>query len=440
MRRIQLLPHLILAVACSNSFGQSTDTSVPIGDSVSKALAMGTITGEGAQAFHIRVEVSEPENPQSPYQGAFDEWWASPDQWRREVTTKDGMRQTIVVADSKKTEKDEADYFPVWMRNFVRAVFEPVPNATAWTGSGIMVEQFTTPMGNKSDACAVVQSKIGSAGRDSTVNSRLCFDDDGRLKFFLSPGYHMEFLDYRSFGPKQIARKLVSTPEAGTTLVGKVTTLEDESEANGTANLFVPLPADEDRFRAVQVSAEAMEKLTANAPPIVWPPVHLGKLSGRVAIYISVDAEGRVREAWPINADNSVDDSAREQVQKWTIKPAIDETGKRVQVDGDLSLTFETRLEDPMVYLSDAEIRQLATKVVNPVLPPNSVRPGDVIEVDISVNEKGERTGMACRNCPRSVAAISAAFDALKQWRFRPLILDGKPRMFHGPVSFVVVR
>ena len=73
MRRIQLLVALILAVASSNSFGQSTDTSVPIGDSVSKALAMGTITGEGAQAFHIRVEVSEPENPQSPYQGAFDE-------------------------------------------------------------------------------------------------------------------------------------------------------------------------------------------------------------------------------------------------------------------------------------------------------------------------------------------------------------------------------
>jgi hypothetical protein len=247
----------------------------------------------------------------------------------------------------------------------------------------------------------------------------------------------MEFLDYRSFGPKQIARKLVSTPEAGTTLVGKVTTLEDESEANGTANLFVPLPADEDRFRAVQVSAEAMEKLTANAPPIVWPPVHLGKLSGRVAIYISVDAEGRVREAWPINADNSVDDSAREQVQKWTIKPAIDETGKRVQVDGDLSFAFETRLEDPVVELNDAEIRRLATKMVNPVFPPNSVRSGEVIEAQFSVNEKGQRTGIAYHT-RASAGALVAVNEALLQWKFRPLILEGKPRLFHGTVRFIV--
>jgi hypothetical protein len=76
--------------------------------------------------------------------------------------------------------------------------------------------------------------------------------------------------------------------------------------------MFVPLPVDEDRFREAQVSEEAMENLTEGNPPIVWPTVRSGKLSGRVAIYISTDTENRVREAWPINADNGVDESARE--------------------------------------------------------------------------------------------------------------------------------
>jgi hypothetical protein len=54
-----------------------------MGDALNKALAKGSLTGAGAKPFHIRVNVSEPENPDSPYQGTIEEWWFSPDQWRR---------------------------------------------------------------------------------------------------------------------------------------------------------------------------------------------------------------------------------------------------------------------------------------------------------------------------------------------------------------------
>src|SRR5277367_6788000 len=213
MQATQFVAVLSLAVACSASCGQTTRTEVPIGNALTKALATGSITGEGARPFHIRVEVSEPENPQSPYQGAFEEWWISPDKWRREVTSKDGMRQTIVIAEGKKTEKDEGDYFPVWLSNFVTAVFDPVPDAKTWIASGLNVEQ-TIGSGFKTDACARTKSNIGSAGRDSTVYSNVCFDEQGRLKFVGSPGYGMEFHDYQGFGEKEIARKLIDNPES----------------------------------------------------------------------------------------------------------------------------------------------------------------------------------------------------------------------------------
>ena len=84
--------------------GQIKSTRVALGDSISAALAKGSLLYGDARPFHIRVSISEPENLQSPYQGTIEEWWISSSQWRREVTDKEGLRQTIVVADGTKTE------------------------------------------------------------------------------------------------------------------------------------------------------------------------------------------------------------------------------------------------------------------------------------------------------------------------------------------------
>jgi hypothetical protein len=435
MRKHYFLVALAFTPALSGLFGQVKRVSVPIGDTLSKALAKGLIAGENARPFHIRVEVSEPENPQSPYQGAVEEWWVSSDQWRREVSTKDGMRQTIVVDQGDKSEKDEGDYFPVWMRNFVTALFDPVPNAKEWEAGGIMIEQMIMP-GAKSDPCARTQAKIGTPPQESTVYYNVCFDSEGMLKFVGSPGYSMEFHEYQGFGQQKIARKLVDNPESGTTLEGKVAILEDMPTRARSGDLFVPSPPNDDRFRAVQVGAVTMGKLTAANPPVVWPTVRSGNLRGKVAIYISVDTKGQVREAWPINADNGVDDSLREQVRKWTTKPAVDATGKPVQVDGPISFAFETRLENPLPELSDEEIRRLATKSVEPAWP-KSVHSGEVIEAEISVNEEGKLTGTAFHS-KAPADAIMVVMNTMKQWTFQPLIRDGKPQYFHGTVKFIV--
>ena len=187
-------------------------------------------------------------------------------QWRREVTDKSGMRQRIVVVGGRKTELDEGAYFPLWLRWFVTALFDPVPNAAAWTASGGVIEQIILPNGSKSYACARAKSKIGSGDRATDAFSNVCFDGEGRLQFVGSPAYSMEFRDYRGFGKKQIARKLVENPEPGTELVGEVTALEDESKAAGPIGLFDPLPANDDRFRSVAVTPEMMEQLSARPP------------------------------------------------------------------------------------------------------------------------------------------------------------------------------
>jgi hypothetical protein len=153
-------------------------------------------------------------------------------------------------------------------------------------------------------------------------------------------------------------------------------------------------------------------------------------------MYVSVDAAGHVRETWPLNSDNAgLEDPAREQVRHWTTKPAVAD-GKPVQVDGGLGFAFDTKIGDPLPELSDEEVRALATRIVEPVWGPGLGHSGDVVEVDIGVNEQGKLTGEGYTKVPSNLQGPVMA--AISQWTFRPLIRDGKPQYFHGVVRFVV--
>ena len=317
MWKIALLAFLAFAQSSFAAFGQIKRTSVPMGDAITRALTKMSLTGEGARPFHIRLSISEPANAASPYEGTIEEWWASPDQWRRVVTAKGGLKQTIVVNSGKKTERDEGDYFPLWLRGFVTAIFDPIPNAAAWTASGAMIEQITMPNGAKSDSCAHAQSKIGSGDRATDAFSNVCFDGQGRVKSVVSPRYGMEFSDYHNFGKKQIARKLVDDPEPGTELVGEIQVLEDEPPGTTASDTFTLLGVNDDRFRSAMLTSQQMEQLAAGNAPITWPSVRSGNVRGHLAMYLSVDSEGRGREAWPLNSDNAgLENPAREQVSK----------------------------------------------------------------------------------------------------------------------------
>jgi hypothetical protein len=433
-QRSRIVVIAIILFAASTLDGQNKRTSIPLSEAVDGALAKCSLQSEGTRPFHISVSVSEPENPASPYQGTIEEWWASPSQWRREVTAKSGVRQTIVVVDGKKTERDEGDYFPLWLRSFVTAAFDLIPDAAAWKASGGSIPQSVTSKGENSEACAHAKFSIGSGASATDAFAGICFDGTGCLKSYFGPRSSMEFSDFRTFGKKQIAGKLDDDPEPGTHLVGKVTRFEElPKDANST--LFTSLPTNDDSFRSVAVSSNQMEQLTAGNTPIQWPTVRSGNTHGRLAMYVSADAAGHVREAWPLNSDNAgLEDPAREQVRHWTTKPAVAD-GKPVQVDGGLGFAFDTKIGDPLPELSDAEVRALATKIVEPVWA-SGAHSGDVAEVDIGVNEEGKLTGEGYTKVPSNLQ--SPVMAAISQWTFRPLIRNGKPQYFHGVLKFVV--
>jgi outer membrane biosynthesis protein TonB len=161
--------------------------------------------------------------------------------------------------------------------------------------------------------------------------------------------------------------------------------------------------------------------------------------TGGCAVYISADRNGNIREAWPEGCDNpGLQDPLREAVKKWRLKPAISD-GAPVQIEALLGFTFHTNVANanPLPELPDAEVRQLATTVVEPEFPQGSAEKGAEFVVQISVDETGKLTGI--QNTQGLKDSIFLAIsDALGKWQFKSYVKAGKPQYFHANLIFRV--
>ncbi|HEY6370254.1 MAG TPA: hypothetical protein VIX37_06725 [Candidatus Sulfotelmatobacter sp.] len=341
--KLQSLSIAIILLCASASFGQrTTETSVPLGDKLKKALEGAALTGPHAVPFHIKVHISESTNANSTYRAEIEESWASPKQWSRVIETPD-FKQILVVNGDKSSEQITGDYYPLWLRAFVNGLFDPIQNAEVWRKQDSNVTQTTLLNGQHTDACARMKFKLGSEKVNNDAFASICFDDASHLKVIASPGYGMEFHDYQKFGEKTIARRYQYDPEPGTNLVAKVLSLE---ELKPDASLFAiehAIPAGQ-MLQSIHVTQATIEQVSDSEPALVWPAVKSGKTSGLLSMYISVDRQGRVREAYPLNADNTgLQDFARDQLLKWKLK-AMAVKGVPVQAESGMTFRFDTKL------------------------------------------------------------------------------------------------
>jgi len=258
----------------------------------------------------------------------------------------------------------------------------------------------------------------------------------GLLESAFTPGYDAQFKDYRDFKNKRVARLFVIDPEPGTTIEANITGLDTLTSPD--ESLFAvqePTPAME-RIGRIHLSEATVRGLSEYTPDILWPSVRSGKTSGVLSMYISVDRSGHVREAWPLNSDNAgLEDPAREQVMKWRLKPAKMHDVP-VQIETVLTFAFSTKIGDPIPILSDEEARKLATNVVEPVFPTGSLK-GTEVKVQVGVMLDGTINGVGN---PYNVSTplFMAAYGAVRQWRFRPYLRNGKPDIFGADIVFHV--
>jgi hypothetical protein len=425
---------LTLILSLAAAFGEAKDKIVPIAEIAQDAVQHSQLTLPGSPPFHLKVRISEVSNASSEFKADVEEYWVSPEKWRRTIQSS-GFSQLMIVSDHGVFEQNTGDYYPWWLRDLVTALVEPLP----------MLEQIKRLPGKvdlpgdsiRSTACFNLQTRSGAPPAQSNLQLAFCFrGQDGLLKAISTPGYRAEFQDYKPFLGKQVARRIVISPRPGTTIAAEI--LELQPIAKPDEQMFVvdhPTPPAQ-ILKSVEVGEDTARRITVDAPEIKWPAVRSGKVSGLVTLYISADRSGHVREAWLVSSDNAaLTDAAREQVMAWRFQPYVN--GFPMQMESVLTFAFSTKIENPIPLLTNDQVRKLASRVVEARVPAGASSPGKSFTLRISVDEAGKI--LAVQN-PNQVdpRLFTAGERVLRQWQFRPYIHSGKPDRFDADVTFKV--
>jgi outer membrane biosynthesis protein TonB len=410
------------------------DKVVSIAQAVENAVQQSRLTLAGGAPFHLKAHIANAGAAKPEYAADVEEFWVSPEKWRRTVQSA-GFTQTLIVNGDKVSEKLTGDYYPFWLHDLVTALFDPLPMADQLKA---MQGQLEIPEDSaKSNSCLNMQIKVGTAPAQNNLGMAFCFGGKGGLlQAAITPGYKAQFDSYLPFKKKMVARTIKAEFEPGLVLTAKITQLvELASPEESLFAVDVPTSAT-DQIKTIQVTEASSRALAVNTPAIVWPAVREGKTEGLISVYVSVDRSGHVREVWPLVSNNlELNQAAREQLLRWQYKPY--NNGGPSQMEAVLTFAFSTRIENPIPILSDAEARKLATRVVDAVVPPGKARKGTKFALRISVDEAGRVQSVQNQN-KVAPALYTAGVAALKQWRFRPYMNHGKPDRFYADITFQV--
>src|SRR6266536_3054903 len=131
MRSAPIIVLTLCFVACASSpTPPFTQTPLPNGsDSILDlprlAIERSQITLPGSTPFHLKARVMDPKNPAADtYRASIEEYWISPQKWRRTVTAT-GLSELLIVNGPQIHEEITGDYYPYWLRTMVNAIFDP---------------------------------------------------------------------------------------------------------------------------------------------------------------------------------------------------------------------------------------------------------------------------------------------------------------------------
>src|SRR5579883_2793537 len=128
------------------------------------AARQSRLVGSEAKPFYLKASFFEITDPDSDFKGEIEEYWISPQKWRRTVTTPKFSQTTIMNGD-RISESDSGDYFPFWLRELVTAVVDPLPMFDEKSSEAKLFKgQIEKPMpGNNRNPCAQFQITSGVA-------------------------------------------------------------------------------------------------------------------------------------------------------------------------------------------------------------------------------------------------------------------------------------
>jgi hypothetical protein len=434
--RLKLGISLLVALVIAFVTPAQTRRTVLLSDATDRALRKSQLTLPGSVPFHITLSILEITNPQSDRHAELEEYWVSPEKYRRTIKSP-AFSQTLIVNGNTISETDTGDYYPYWLYQVVTAVFDPVPFAAQLQQTK---QEIAEPSGDSNNqVCGDLHFRVDRI--------MVCFDGNGWLESVFTKGYNAQFKEYEKFGGKQVARRIVTGPEYKSEIHGVVTALDSlpqsQDDLKGAAGepLFevkTPTPAT-DRIQILRIGEDAMRNLVIGSPDIAWPTVVGGMDSGGCGAFLSADRAGNVREVLPAGCDNpGLDEPLREALLKWKLKKPV-VNGIPVQVTALMGFPFKVHVEPaPAVpELSDQEARKLASNKVDPMFP-SGAPSGAKVEVIISVDDDSRFLGATPGPNKDMISLFFPAYNAISHWKFSPYVENGKPVPFKATIIFIV--
>ncbi|HZS29207.1 MAG TPA: hypothetical protein VFB76_18415 [Candidatus Angelobacter sp.] len=413
---------------------QEEGKRVSMSEAVVHALQQSQLTIAGGTPFHLQAHIAATDKTHPEYTADVEEYWISPEKWRRTIKSPN-FSQILVANGNEVSETLTGDYYPFWLHDLVTALFDPLPMAEQLkhlSGQLEIPEDST-----QSNSCLNMQSKVGVAPVQNTVGYAFCFGGKlGLLHAAITPGYHAQFADYQPFKNKLVARTITADFAPGLTLSAKITELMEIADPGEQQFAIDKATPATEQIKSSQVGEDSARVMALNTPEIVWPSLREGKTTGVLSLYISTDRSGHVREAWPLgSADPQLSEAARQQVLRWQYKPYINNGAS--QMEAVLTFAFNTKIENPIAVLTNAQARKLAIRTQEPVIEPGKAKAGTKFTLRASVDETGRVQSVL--NLNNTAATLySAGAAALKKWRFRPYLNQGKPDRFYADIIFLV--
>src|SRR6202021_986101 len=225
MSRFWLGGLVLSAVLCSISgwgqvlgFNQMEGEKVDSEIALDRALKTSSLTFQG-KPFHAVMEIG---TTGTDYSGRIEIWWVEATKYRLMIQSPKFSQEKVVNGDHV-SEKDQGDYFPRWLENFVLAVLDPVPMANNFRRSGgtLMIGPQIT------NSCLRRDDRPGGI-TDQLTWGIVCFSgSEPHLESVLTMNVSMEFKDWRKFDKKQIARTYNTDVLDYKPVLGQLTVLEE---------------------------------------------------------------------------------------------------------------------------------------------------------------------------------------------------------------------
>ena len=439
-----IIPLLFSAALC----GQTSEAG--------QVIEQNKLTAPGSVSFHLKATVKEAAKKDSANKAEIEEYWASPERWRRTIKSAE-FSQTLVASGGTIAEQHTGEYYPAWIRKAVTALFDlnpeefsvpsapvrkiddplsvPMENERSGSTSG-GGETSTNRFGVFSSSCREWEIKVGVPPAQNKFFNNVCVQSDPHVVTVIdTPTLHARFHNFQAFKQKQIARMIVIRLDSKSSIEVQVNELSELRKKEDAGLQLASASAPQSPTHSVLLDEAEAGKLLQKHTDIVWAPVHEGKTKGAVTLVAYVDKEGRVRETTPVASDNwMIVDQAREAVSQWRFHP-LQRDGAAVQMETMLSMAFETTIVDPIPLLSNEQARKLAVFKSEPTFKSSSLPRGTAFTVRITVNETGAVVNTEnIHNDNEGLYSLAAS--TVSAWRFKPYKVNGQPTRFNADLVF----